>query len=269
MKIFLGPAGVPICSKDRSTIAGIRKVKELGLNAMEIEFVRQVYMSNKMAKEAGREAKKLGIKLSVHAPYFINLASEEKEKIEASKKRILDSCERAHYMGADPVVFHPAYFGKRSREECFGMVKKAVKDIQETIKRNRWKVRLAPETTGKHSALGSLKETIQLAKETKCFLCIDPAHLFARKYGKIDFAEVFDAVKPLKFKHLHFHFSGIEYTAKGEKNHVPINHNPDFRSFAKELVKRKQNCTIISESPVLEKDALKMKKVFESLRHKF
>ncbi|MFN4133105.1 MAG: TIM barrel protein, partial [Candidatus Hadarchaeales archaeon] len=93
--ICLGPAGVPLSSKDRSTIGGLSHIASLGLNAMEVEFVRGVAMSNEMAQEVGEVARKLGIVLSVHCPYFINLCSDDRKKIEASKKRILDSAERA------------------------------------------------------------------------------------------------------------------------------------------------------------------------------
>ncbi len=104
MIIKLGPAG----STGKGTLEGIREVKRLGLQAMEVEFVRGVHMGLSLAKECGAEAKKLGIELSVHAPYYINLASEEKKKQEESKKRILDSAERGHYLGAREIVFHPA-----------------------------------------------------------------------------------------------------------------------------------------------------------------
>ena len=111
MQIFLGPAGIPISAKG-GTKEGIKKVKELGLHAMEVEFTHGVNMKNELAREVSQVREETGIKLSVHAPYFINLASQDPEKIKASKQRILQSCERAHYMGASPVVFHPGYYGK-------------------------------------------------------------------------------------------------------------------------------------------------------------
>ena len=83
-----------------------------------------------LAKRVGAEAKKQGIKLSVHAPYYINLASKEKIKIQQSKKRILDSCERMHHMGGGPVVFHPSYFGGQDREKVFQITKEAILNIR-------------------------------------------------------------------------------------------------------------------------------------------
>jgi deoxyribonuclease-4 len=264
--IKLGPAGSP----EKSTLEGIKKVKELGLQAMEVEFVRGVKMRNELAKQCGEEARKQGIKLSVHAPYYINLASEDREKREASMKRILDSCERGHYLGAREIVFHPAYFEKKTKEEVYGIVREAILRMQDTIKKNGWNVKLSPETTGKNSVYGSLEETLNLVKETDCSYCIDFAHLYARNRGKIDYTEILDRIQnTLKPKHLHIHFSGIEWTLAGEKNHLVMDSNPPFEPLAKELLGRKLSATIICESPITWKDSLKMKRIFEELGYRF
>ncbi len=265
--IKLGPAGSPA----ETTLEGISKVKELGLQSMEVQFSHGVSMGIGLAKQIGAEAKKQGVSLSVHAPYFINLASKEKKKIEESKKRILDSCERMHHMGGGAVVFHPSYFGGMGKEKVFQTTKDAVAEMLDKISESGWSnVQLAPETTGKHSALGSLDETIRLAKETGCFLCVDFAHLWARSYGRLDFREVFNKLETLKLKHLHCHFSGIEYTAKGERNHITIEHNkPPFKPLAEEILKRELDITIISESPVTYMDSIRMRKVFEELGYRF
>lgn len=270
MEIRLGPAGSG--GYANSTLEGVRKLPGLGLSALEVEFVRGVNMGIDLAKQVGAEAKRQGVGLSVHAPYYINLASKEGKKIEESKKRILDSCERMHYMGGGPVVFHPSYFGGQEREGVFQITREAILDMMETIRKNKWNCELAPETTGKHSALGSLDETIRLVKETGCFLCVDPAHLFAREYGHLNFGDMFSKLKTLKEDHLHFHFSGIEYTSKGERNHVNLGESgPDFRKFAVELLKQGwlKSCTIISESPVTWMDSLKMKKILEGMGCRF
>lgn len=264
--IRLGPAG----NIEQDTISSLIKIKQIGLQAQEIEFVRQVYMKNELAKEVGKKAQELDLKLSIHAPYFINLASEEKDKVIASKKRILDSCERGNYLKATHVVFHPAYFGKRTKEKTFEIVKNEIIDMMYTIKNNSWNIKLAPETTGKHSAFGSLDETIKLVKETKCDICIDPAHLYARNNGTLNFKEMLDKLEVLKLKHLHFHFSGIKYSFKGEVSHLTLAEGgPNFEPFALELIKRKIDATIISESPITWEDSLNMKRILEKLGYKF
>jgi len=200
-------------------IEGLRKAASMGCNAIEVEFTYGVRMKQEVAKEFGKEAKKLGISISIHAPYYINLASEESEKIVASKKRILDSVERGHDMGAEFVVFHPAFYGKRSPDETYAMARDAIIDMMKTIKNNGWTPRIATETTGKPSQFGSLAELERLAKETGCAVCVDFAHIKARQNGIIDYDAVCESLK--RIKHLTGHFSGIEWTPKGEKNHIP------------------------------------------------
>jgi deoxyribonuclease-4 len=141
--------------------------------------------------------------------------------------------------------------------------------MMRTIDKNKWDVFLAPETTGKHSALGSLDETLRLVKETGCKFTTDPAHLYARNYGKIDFGEVLDKLEKTGHNHFHFHFSGISFTAKGERNHEILDHNPDFRPFAREVLDRGLDVTVVSESPITWKDSLKMKAILEGMGHRF
>ena len=257
--IRLGPAGSPM----KSTLDGLGYIKEIGLSAMEVEFTYGVRMQNELAEEIGKLAEKLDIKLSVHAPYYINLASVEKQKIGASKKRILDSCERAHYLKASHVVFHAGFYGKLKENECYEMIKKEVIEMQDIIKENKWKTELAPETTGKKSQFGSLNEILKLRDEIKCSICVDFAHLHARD-NAINYPSVFDQLSGLK--HIHSHFSGIEFTDKGERRHLVMERN-DFLPLAKEILKRKTDITIISESPVTWEDSLKMKSIIESLKN--
>ncbi|MEK7166914.1 MAG: TIM barrel protein [Patescibacteria group bacterium] len=265
-KIFLGPAGL---GGYKEAAINLEKIYSLGLTAIEIAFTYNIYLNNKQSKEIGEIAKKFNIKLSIHCPYWINLASKEKIKIKQSQQRILTSCERAHYLGASYVVFHPAFFGDYKKEEVYKITKDAILEMREIIKKNKLNAQLAPETTGKYSALGNLDELIKLAKETKCNLCVDFAHLQAREQGKLNYSEALDKIETLKLKHYHFHFSGIEWTLKGERKHINMNQSVPFLPLAKEILKRKINCTIISESPITWQDSLKMKKVFEKLGHKF
>ncbi len=269
--IKLGPAGVPLSSEKRDTASGIRKVAELELQALEVEFVRGVNMSLQTAKEVGRAAKENNIELSIHAPYYINLASEKKSIIAESKKRILDSLERGAEMGARIVVVHAGYYGK-NRAEAIRMIADACAEIAEKINRNGWNIVLGIETSGKQGQFGPLEEILDIcAKIKNCAPVIDFAHLFARQAGNIDYAKILEQVK--QYRHLHCHFSGINYSVVGigkgnERNHEPIG-RPPFKPLAEELLKRKTDITIICESPLLEQDSLKMKKILESLGYEF
>jgi deoxyribonuclease-4 len=257
--IFLGPGGTSGLGYDE----GLKEIHKHGLKALEVEFTYGVRMTNVEAKRVGELAKKYGVRLSVHAPYYINLASEEKKKIHASMKRILDSCERAHHLKASHVVFHSAFYQKRTPEQVFEMVENAVIEMKEKIKENKWDVKLAPETTGKKSQFSGLDDLLELKKKTKCDICVDFAHLFARDGGVIDYEDVFSKIK--KLEHIHSHFSGIEYTEKGERRHK-ITEPKVITPLAKHILKNKVDITVINESPDPVGDSVKMQKIIEKLR---
>ena len=252
--INLGPAG----SAGLGNEEGLKEAKRLGLNSLEVEFTYGVRMKNEEAKRIGQLAKELGIGLSVHGPYYINLNSAEKAKVEASKKRILESCERAHHLGARYVVFHAAFYGKDDKEKVYQKVKEEILDLQKTIKHNKWDVQLAPETTGKGSQFGNVDELLRLVKETGCHLCVDFAHIKARNNGRIDYEELFDKLKPIK--HIHAHFSGIEWTEKGERRHI-ITDKKVLKELIDAIKKAKADVTIINESPDPFGDSVKAKEL--------
>ncbi|MEJ2164141.1 MAG: TIM barrel protein, partial [Desulfobacterales bacterium] len=113
--IKVGPAG----SEGLGNLKGLQKVAAMGLDCMEVAFTYGVRMDLKAAEALGDLAKEKGIILSVHAPYYINLASAEKDKFAASCKRILDSCEKAHAMGAQNVSFHAGFYQNRPAEHIY------------------------------------------------------------------------------------------------------------------------------------------------------
>ncbi|MBI3413613.1 MAG: TIM barrel protein [Candidatus Aenigmarchaeota archaeon] len=272
MTVYIGTAGIPISTKRNSTIDGIKRIKELNLQCLEVEFVRGVAMGNETAKLIGKTAADLGIKLSAHAPYYINLNSDDKTKLEASKKRILDSMERAHHMGAEVIAVHASYYGKDTPEKTYSDTRNACADILEKAeKRGFGDVKLGLETMGKQSQFGSLEELIKLSKEIKIIPYIDWAHIFVRQNGVIDYSEILGQLVRLKIKKVHSHFENVKKNNAGEfvDVHIPIDHSPPFEPLAKEIMKRKIDITLISESPLLEKDAIKMKNVLENLGYKF
>ena len=273
-KIYLGPAGIPHASKKRNTIEGIKTVKELGLNAREVEFVQGVRRSTDMATEAGQVAKELGIRLSVHAPYFINLCSDDQEKVEASKKRIIETADRAELMGADAIAIHIAFYEKDKAKECYEKVKSELGEVVDNARSMGIKnVKFGVETMAKETAFGTLDEVISISKEIKGVIpYIDWAHTFARQGGQINYGEIIDRlVKELGLTHINSHFESLE-NRKGKyvDEHVPIDYNsPPFEPLAKEILKRDISITLICESPELERDALKMKEVLVNLGYKF
>jgi deoxyribonuclease-4 len=270
MRILVGTAGIPGSSEEHSTPGGIRRVKELGLHSMEVEFVRGVRMTPELAKEAGKVASELGIKLSVHAPYYINLCNPE--KVSDSQKRIIDSCHRGHLMGSEVIVFHPGYYGKLEMDAAFDMVERACREMSDVIEENEWNVKLGLETTGKVSQFGTVDEILSVCKGNKyCTPVIDWAHLFAKYQGAVDFKSILSKVVSAGYDTIHTHCSNIEFTEKGERRHLTMNHKqPDFEEIAKIILRSDvKEINIISESPDIEGDALFMKDVLEKSGHSF
>ncbi len=248
-EIRFGPAGlggVDAC-EDRLEFYSKKR-----LRACEIAFTYGVYIKNKEdAIRIGKKAKELDIRLSIHAPYWINLNSKEKKKIEESKKRILDCCKVGNWLGAYLVVFHPGYYSKMDKEETYQNIKKAVLEIKEEIKKNKWKINIAAETTGKINVFGSLDEIKRLVKETGCSFTIDFAHILARE-KIVDYEKIKKLFE--KYQSWHCHFSGIEYGEKGERKHKRTG-KENWKKLLENLPKDKE-IIIINESPYDIEDSM-------------
>lgn len=257
MEIRIGTAGRPASAKEPGTVGGIRRVAELGLNALEVQFVRGVNMGPGLAKECGETARLMGVALSVHAPYYVNLCSREKSA--ASRKRILDSCLRAEKMGANPVVFHPGYY---SGEKSYAMVRDACRDMA-----SKTSATLGLETTGKVSQFGTLDEILGICSEVgSCVPVVDYSHLYARTAGTVNYEDVFKKIHKAGYKHLHCHVSCVKWSRAhdgggNELAHLPWDaREPDLDGLMALIKKQKMGFTLISESPNLETDALRMKR---------
>lgn len=242
MTIKFGPSGLGSVNE---AVSNLNKYHQLGLKACEIAFTYGVYIKDKKdAEEIGKKAKELGISLSIHAPYWINLNSDEKDKIEKSKERILKCCEVGTWLGVHRVIFHPGYYMNESNEKTYENIKKAIVDIHEEMKNKKYTPKLAPETTGKINVFGSVDEIKKLVDETGCSFCIDFAHILAREKN-YNFESVLK-----KFSHqkeLHIHFSGIEFGDKGEKKHKKTSEQ-ELKQLIENLPKNKE-IVVINESP--------------------
>jgi deoxyribonuclease-4 len=256
MSIKFGPAGL---GDVKGAISTLEKYSSLGIKACEIAFTYGVYIKHKEdAIKIGETAKKFGISLSIHAPYWINLNSEDKEKIRKSRQRILQCCETGTHLQATKIIFHPGYYGKKSASETYENIKKEILEIQKEISKKNYTPEIAPETTGKVNVFGSIDEISNLVRDTKCSFCIDFAHILAR-YKDYKFKEVFEKFKTQK--NIHIHFSGIVYGEKGERNHIKTPKN-EFMKLISALPKNK-NITIINESPSPIEDSLMGIKISE------
>lgn len=256
MAIRFGPAGLGSVRDAEKTLENFHK---LGLKACEVAFTYGVYIKNKEeAVRIGKKARELDIRLSIHAPYYVNLNSSEKAKREATKKRILDCCQIGELMEARVVVFHPGYYGK-DKEESYNVIKSGILELMKIVRSKGWKTDIAPETMGRVNVFGSVEEVSKLVKETGCSFCIDFAHILARD-KKVDYEKI---EKLFSWKKWHVHFSGIVYGEKGEKHHRKTERE-EWKQLLKNLPKNRE-IVIINESPSMIEDSLEGLKIWEEL----
>jgi deoxyribonuclease-4 len=271
-----GPAGKPVDMKSGDYVKAVEYVAKEGLDAMEYEAVRGVRISEAKARAIGEAAKKYDVLLSMHAPYFINFASTEEQTVKKSQERLRAAVQASYWMGAYAVVFHPGYYkGNSSPEEALKRTIEGIRPVVEWMKQEGVKgVWIAPETTGKTSQVGSIEEVIAICRELEMARpAVDWAHLYARSEGKF-ITKIDDVIKVIELiekelgswavKPLHTHFSKIEYGKGGEREHHTLaeeEYGPDWRIVCRGYKETGIEGVIISESPILDKDALVMKKV--------
>jgi len=257
--IKFGPTGI---GSVKDAISNLEVFHQLGFKAAEIGFTYGAYIKEKEdALNIGKVAKKLGIYLSIHASYFVNLNSKEDKKIENSKKRILKCCEVGNWLGAKRVVFHPGFYSGMDSLEASVKIKEGIIEMQEIIKKNKWNIELCPEVMGKVNVFGSIDEIGNLINETGCGACIDIAHVLAR-YGRYEFEKI---AKIFKMKKWHIHFSGIEFGEKGEKKHLVVP-GEDWRKVLKFLKNLDKDVVLICESPDAIKDSAVGLRMWEDLK---
>jgi deoxyribonuclease-4 len=219
-------------------------------------------------------AEDTGVVLSIHAPYYINLNSKEKKKVEASIQRILDSARVGYMIGARNIVFHAGYYQKSEKQKTFEKIVKHLKAIISILNEDGIEVVLRPETTGKKTQFGNLKEIIEMSERLDSIQpCIDFSHIHARQNGACnsygEFSEIMRKVESLGdeyLKDMHLHVSGIEYTMKGEKRHLVLD-DSDFRyiELLQVLKDFKVRGLVICESPNLEEDAMLLRDAYKSI----
>jgi len=271
--LLFGTAGSPRTARTASTIDGIERIAELGLGCMEVEFVQGVRMGEAGARLVARTADRLGIRLTAHAPYFINFNAHEPEKIRASQGRLLQAARIGSMCGAESIVVHTAFYLGDSPDIAYDNVRKYLGEIISQLKRENNRVCIRPEVMGKPSQFGTLEEVLKLSTELEGVApCIDFAHWHART-GKFnsyaEFASVLLLAKErlgtTALHNIHIHVSGIAYSKKGEIKHLNLKES-DFR-YAELLQALKDygvKGLVICESPNLEGDALLLQETYNT-----
>lgn len=274
-KLRFGTAGIPISTPESGTVNGIKHLKTLGLEAMELEFVRRVNISEEKAPEIKEAARKNKVALTCHGQYYINLNSKEPEKIIASQQRIFNAAKIASLCGAESLTFHAAFYQGTNPEAVYQQVKQKLSEVMGKLDEEGLRIIIRPETTGKASQWGDLNEIVRLSRDLDGVLpCIDFSHLHARSAGKFnsepEWREIFVGLESSLGRrfldNMHVHISGIEYSPKGERWHLNLKDSDlKFQELLKVMKEFRAKGVIISESPNIEEDALLMKKTWENL----
>ena len=260
--IRIGQAGIPLSCKGRTNKDGLVYTKKiLDLNAMEIQFVRGLYvMEDEEAQFMKEYSKENDVELHVHAPYYINLAGDE--ELEFSFEKILFSARLADKMGAKTVIIHPGYYGENSEKKTMKKIIKSLKKLQNTLKKEKIKTKMGLETMGKQKVFGSLDEIIEVCSSVKGIVpVIDLGHIHARGNGCLktreNFEEIFAKLKPLRLRHYIIHITGVLYENGNEYYHLPIKKGDmPLAPLVDIILDKNYNVTLISESPLMEHDAV-------------
>ncbi len=270
--LLFGTAGIPHSTPQHDLLNGIKQVRTLGLDALEIEFVRQIHISPEKAPLIKEEAKKQNVTLTCHGQYWVNLNAQDSTTLKQSVQRILDASRRAHEAGAWSICYHLAYYMKQDKEKVLQQVKEQVKPIIKQLQDEGNKIWLRPETGGKIHQFGDVDELVALSQEVEQVLpCIDWAHHYARSLGKVNtkeqFAEILTKIEKGLGKEalqkMHMHLEGIEFGKVGEKNHLNVDECPfRYQEVLRALKEFKVKGVLISESPNIEGDAWKFKREY-------
>ena len=272
---YFGTAGTPDGYDGKSSVEYVSWLKERGLNAFEYQCGRGVRVSPETAAGIRAEAEKHGVRLSLHAPYFISLSSVDPQKRLNSIDYIMQSAVAADMLGAGRIIVHSGSVSGMEREEAVALaaqtLKQAIAALDEV---GLGHIAICPETMGKQNQLGTVGEVCGFCLlDERLIPCVDFGHLYARSLGAVEgyeaslavLDEIADALGVERMRNLHIHFSHIEFTAGGEKRHLNFRDGmfgPDFEPLCRALEARGAEPVIISESAGMQdEDALEMQRI--------
>ena len=272
--LLFGTAGIPLSAWPQTTIDGIKRIAELGLGCMEIEFVRGVYLSEADANLVAEAAQSTGVKLSAHAPYYLNFNAHEPRKIRASQGILRKAARIASICGAQSLVFHTGFYLGDPPQVAYQAVKKYLTEVLSRLKEENINMWLRPEVSGKGSQFGTIDEILELCTELEGIApCIDFAHWHARSGGFNSYSEFASILRQINDKlgkaaldNMHIHISGIAYGQKGEKSHLNLTESDlRYTELLKALKDYSVRGMVICESHNQEGDSLLLKESYHAL----
>ena len=282
MSIHFGPAGNSQSFADagfKATVDAPAFIQKMGLNAYEYQCGHGVSVGDETARKIGAAANAHGITMSLHAPYYINLSSDEPERVGKNINYVLQACRAATGLGAQRIVVHTGGVGKRSRTQALENTRLNVREILNAVEQAGYSQTICLETMGKQSIIGSAEEIFDLvALDDRLLPCVDFGHLNARTQGKCTSKEEFAAVLDMmenkigleRARVFHSHFSKIQYSDKGEVRHLTFAdeiYGPAFDPLAELIAERGWEPTFICESAGTQaEDAAEMMRLYEKAK---
>lgn len=279
MSAKFGPAGNAENFPYKSSADAPRWMNELGLDCYEYQCGKGIHVGEETARKVGQAAAQHAITLSLHAPYFINLANPDPDSLSKTTGYITGACLVASQMGAGRVIIHSGALMKRTRREALDIALHSLKHVIAVCDDMGFgNIALCPETMGKINQLGDLDEVLELcALDERLVPCVDFGHLYARSLGADEGAEAMERILNRMEQELgeerascfHSHFSHIEFTPNGgEKCHRTFDRSggfgPDWAPLAAAVARRGWSPTFICESAGTQaQDALAMKEIYK------
>lgn len=272
-----GTVGSPISTpkKPGGSVGAVLRLRELGLEALELGWVRSVRVSAETCALIRDAAAEQDVLVSVHAPYYINLNASD-EEWHKSRQRLMDAAHYGSLAGATDVIFHPGSYFERPPAEVLPVAIERLRGCLDELRAAGNPVILRPEVMGKSAMLGSLEDTLAMSQALPgAKPCLDFAHLHARPGdGSLNSYDEWmrlleryaAALGEASLKELHIHLSGIAYGPKGEKEHLAVDKaDLDYRAIFKALKEFQCAGRILCESPEMENDALILQKAWREI----
>lgn len=294
MGVKLGPAGVPLSCKGRTIVEGMDDIIALGLETMEAQTVRLIQPQHfEQYWQAGVLANKADFEMNIHGPYYAELLGDRVAR-GRSLAKIESTLQAARTINARHVTLHTGHYGDFGRgtaaneqvANIFSSVVQRVHDIwhddEDEFPVFPWikdgtPSKIGIETSGRQELWGSLEEVLEVVNHVEGTIpVLNIAHIHARGHGRMktseDYGELFDMVREsIGTKEFYCHFSGVEHRTGNAMHYTQIKKSDlNFEPLAEFIVEDGGwlDITLISDSPLLEHDAMYMLQNIDKAKHK-
>ena len=294
MPVRLGPAGIPLSCKGRTIVEGMDDIISLGLETMEVQTVRMIAPQHfEQYWQAGVLANKTEFEMNIHGPYYSELLGNRVER-GRSLTKIESTLQAAKTINARHITLHAGHYGEMGRgraanEQLVNVFSGIVERVEEIWHDDEdiypvfpWlkdgtPSKIGIETSGRQELWGSLEEVLEVVNHVDGTVpVLNIAHIHSRGHGSMrtseDYGEMFDLVREtIGTKEFYCHFSGVEHRTGNAMHYTQIKKSDlNFEPLAEFIVEEGGwlDITLISDSPLLEHDAMYMLQNIEKARHK-